>query len=129
MDPAKELLEKAMDEGGFSLAKWKSNHPALTDQTTQIEVKIREKEEENEMEEEKTKVLGVSWRPATDVLASDYDEEIANCSVDTPRDVVSVQAKVYDPHGCWLPFTVDGRQLMQLCRAREKGWTHPSTQK
>ena len=120
----KENLIKAMDEGGFPLAKWKSNHPALTDGEAQPEVKLRDRNEEIE-EEQKTKVLGVAWRPTTDVLASDYDEEIANCCVNTPREVVAIQAKIYDPFGNWVPLTVDGRHFMQLCKAGERGWDSP----
>ena len=79
----KENLEKAMNEGGFDLSKWKSNHPAISGSDSQTEVKIRDKVEEDE-EEKSTKVLGVSWKPEADVLVSDYDPEIANCCINTP---------------------------------------------
>ena len=80
----KQNLIDAMREGGFELSKWKSNHPAITED--QSDVKIRDKGKEED--EEATKVLGVSWRPKTDVFASDYDPEIAKCSVNTPRELV-----------------------------------------
>ena len=114
-----------MKEGGFDLSKWQSNHPAISGKTPQKEVKIRDKVEEDEEEEKSTKVLGVAWKPEADILVADYDPEIARCIVNTPRDVVSYQAKIYDPHGNWVPYTVDGRYFLQICKAGERGWDSP----
>ena len=125
VDEALELkrnLISAMREGGFELGKWKSNSPALTEGEPQKEVVITDKADEKE---DLTKVLGVSWLPSADHFTFNFDPEIANCVVNTPRELVSVQARLYDPDGFIVPFKLPGRRMLQLCRAGERGWDSP----
>ena len=75
--------------------------------------------------EDLTKVLGVSWLPSADHFTFNFDPEIANCVVNTPRELVSIQARLYDPDGFIVPFKLPGRRMLQLCKAGERGWDSP----
>ena len=73
-------LIAAMAEGGFELAKFKSNLPNFMDGDCAGEVKIGA----NHDDDETTKVLGVSWIPSKDIFTFNFDPEIATRSVTTP---------------------------------------------
>ena len=109
----KDNLIEAMKRGGFELCKFKSNHPTLMEDDPNKEVKIGEKEEEEEM----TKVLGVSWLPGVDEFTFNYNQTIASRPVTTPRELVSVQASLYDPLGFISPFQFHGRKMLQKANA------------
>ena len=117
----KENVVEAMKRGGFELCKFKSNHPAIMEADPKKEVKIGEKEER----EETTKVLGVSWIPEADVFTFNYDKNVALRSVTTPRELVSVQASLYDPLGFISPFQYHGRRMLQRAEAAKNGWDNP----
>ena len=89
-----------MKKGGFELCKFKSNLPQLMDGSGNEEVRIGDRNEN----EDATKILGVSWIPSPDVFTFNYDEEIATREIETPRDLVSVQASLHDPLGLISPF-------------------------
>merc|ERR1712082_49537 len=57
-----------------------------------------------------TKVLGVSWLPAEDVFIFICDEEFKTLRAKTPRQLVSMQAKLFDPLGFWSPSAYIGRR-------------------
>ena len=126
----RELLElsagvkAAMEEGGFELCKFKSNLPEAMEGDGSKEVKLGEVKGE----EESTKVLGVSWIPTADVFTFNYDTEIAKREIKTPRELVSVQASLYDPLGLISPFQLEGRKLLQRCEAQKRGWDSPLEQ-
>ena len=56
-----------------------------------------------------TKVLGVSWLPSEDAFVFICDDEFKTMRAKTPRQLVSMQAKLYDPLGFWSPSQYIGR--------------------
>ena len=106
----------AMAEGGFELCKFKSNLPGFLGEDPNAEVQLGDRSEEL------TKVLGVSWIPSSDVFTFNYDSEIAEKSVHTPRELVSIQASLYDPLGLISPFQLHGRQMLQRADPGKNGW-------
>ena len=111
----------AMKKGGFELCKFKSNLPQLMDGSGNEEVRIGDRNES----EDATKILGVSWIPSPDVFTFNYDEEIATREIETPRDLVSVQASLHDPLGLISPFQLSGRKMLQRCEPQKRGWDAP----
>lgn len=98
-------LEASLSKGRFELAKWAASNPAI--------LKDHERQEEKEfVETEGTSVLGLVWQPGTDVLKfklRKYDE----ANVITKRVVASEGARLYDPSGMLMPFTVRTKLIMQ----------------
>ena len=104
--------------GGFQLGKWQSNAPELVDDEEGDAIKaISDATEENV-----TKVLGVSWDSKNDNFVFQFDKEKINQAVNTPRQLVSVQASIYDPLGFLSPFCLLGRKLLQQATSGSPGW-------
>ena len=103
-------LEEAMRRGGFRLAKWKSNSPQI--------LGLPEVEEKDRY----TKVLGVGWDLKEDRLFVPVDDDFGEKEADTPRDVVTATAKIFDPLGIVAPAILPGRRWTQLCMRGKWGW-------
>ena len=105
----KQNLKEAMRQGGFSLGKWQSNAPELIDNEEGKAIKAIADNAKPDM----TKVLGVSWDSKNDNLCFQFDKEKVEKAVETPRQLVSVQASIYNPLGFLSPFCLIGRKLLQ----------------
>ena len=116
----KDNLKKAIGMGGFDLAKWKSSHPRILEGEEIPKQKILGGDAE-----ESTKVLGVEWRMEEDVFTFNFDDESLQREVKTPRDIVSIQASLYDPLGFISPFLLIGRRLLQRSMAGNASWDSP----
>ena len=103
-------LEKAMNMGGFKLAKWKSNSPELLGLP------------QNTEEERYTKVLGIGWDTKEDRIFVAVEESFAEKEANTPRDVVTMTAQIFDPLGLVAPAVLTGRRWTQLCMKGKWGW-------
>ena len=103
-------LIAAMRLGGFELSKWKSNFPELADAPVQEEKCF------SMAEEEVTKVLGVSWKPQSDVFTFKFLPK-KGLVASTPRQLVSIQASLYDPAGYVSP---------NQCMVGGRGWDSSS---
>ena len=103
-------LEEAMRQGGFRLAKWKSNSPEI--------LGLPAIDEENRF----TKVLGVGWDLKEDRLYVPVDEDFGKKEARTPRDIVTLTAKIFDPLGIVAPAILPGRRWTQLCMKGDWGW-------
>ena len=108
----KEQLTKAMEEGGFTLAKWKFSHPEAMG-------------EEAHGEESREKILGVVWNMKEDTLSIAIEEEEFEKTAITPRQIVQMQAKIFDPLGIGAPFVLIGRRLTQKAMKGKWGWDIP----
>ena len=116
----KEELKEAFALGGFSLAKWKSNYLPLIEGEEGAKPNII-----GERQDESTKVLGVGWSTADDALVFEFDKEIVSKEVNTPRELVSVQASLFDPLGLIAPFLLIGRRMLQRSMANGATWDSP----
>ena len=121
MQQAKTLmqnLKEAMKQGGFSLGKWQSNSPELVDDEEGDAIKAIADNAKPDV----TKVLGVSWDSKNDNFVFQFDKEKVEKAVETPRQLVSVQASIYDPLGFLSPFCLLGRKLLQQATSGSPGW-------
>ena len=112
-------VKSAMGDGGFCLVKWKSNHHQLMEGDPNVAIPIADKQDHDD---KPTKVLGVSWLPSEDAFVFICDDEFKTMRAKTPRQLVSMQAKLYDPLGFWSPSQYIGRRHLQLCRPQQTGW-------
>lgn len=112
-----EEANKVMSKAGLELAKWTSNESSLLggdldssgDSTAYV------------------KVLGVTWDSEADVFtfsAADLPKPV-HCS---KRVVLSLLARVFDPLGFILPFTVNARFLFQDVWRLGLGWDDSLTE-
>ncbi|XP_011313314.1 uncharacterized protein [Fopius arisanus] len=124
-DSAEELLRTAHQvtqlclSGGFPLAKWHSNSPALLtylqpDSTSQNQRSI---------EDSFTKILGVSWHPGTDKFKFSVTQP--ETSSITKRIILSETAQLFDPLGFLAPVVVRAKILLQALWIEKLGWDEP----
>ena len=115
----KENLIEAMALGGFSLSKWKANHPAL--------LPHEEGQPAPVVEDKLEKILGVWWNPKEDVFRFYLDMATIKLPAKTPRQLVSVSCSLFDPNGFFSPFILRGRQMLQKAQQQNgrKGWDNP----
>ena len=99
-------VRNAMAEGGFPLAKWKSNVKEVGEADANAAVKKIGVDDNENM----TKILGISWETQSDTLNFVFDEEITKNIASTPRELVAIQASLFDPLGFVSPF-----QLLEEC--------------
>ena len=100
---AQELFTEAkrvLSKTGMVLAKWKSNHAFIIGETA------------SDVESQHVKILGVTWDPERDVFTFDCMGIVDDVRL-TKRTVLSLIARVFDPMGFVLPFTVSARHLFQ----------------
>ena len=114
-------LISGMAEGGFTLAKWATNFPEILEGLPSEVVKSFGTLDDNGL----TKVLGISWETKGDRLTFVFDDEKTRSIAKTPRQLVAVQATLYDPLGLISPFQLFGRQMLQQSMVGNKGWDSP----
>ena len=105
---------KCLKEGGFELRKWNSNNKELMD-------KICVEENENSYEQGKNclglrKVLGINWDIEKDLFVFDFDEivQLAKDLKFTKRNLLKINATLFDPLGLISPITLQGKLLFKL---------------
>jgi hypothetical protein len=94
-----EEAEKIMAKAGMKLAKWNSNSRAIREFVA-------------DSNENSIKVLGVLWSLQTDCF-SFAGLELPSDLVVTKRAVLSVIARIFDPLGFMLPFTITAKVIFQ----------------
>ena len=106
--------KKCLKEGGFELRKWNSNKKELMD-------KICVEENENSYEQGKNclglrKVLGINWDIEKDLFGFDFDEivQLAKDLKFTKRNLLKINATLFDPLGLISPITLQGKLLFKL---------------
>ena len=76
-------------------------------------------------EDEPTKELDITWLPGRDVFTFCYNPKIAERPIETPRDVVSISAFLYDPNGYVSLYVLFSRQMLQSSCLGDIGWDSP----
>ena len=100
-----------MQKAGMTLAKWASNESAV----------MGEGVDSNGLASEYVKILGITWDADKDI----FKFAIADLSFPvrcTKRVVLSLIARVFDPLGFVLPFTMSARFLFQDIWRLGLGW-------
>ena len=114
--------KKCLKEGGFELRKWNSNKKELMD-------KICVEENENSYEQGKNclglrKVLGINWDIEKDLFGFDFDEivQLAKDLKFTKRNLLKINATLFDPLGLISPITLQGKLLFKLLCIDKSDW-------
>ena len=114
--------KKCLKEGGFELRKWNSNNKELMD-------KIYVEENENSYEQGKNclgvrKVLGINWDIERDLFVFDFDEivQLAKDLKFTKRNLLKINATLFDPLGLISPITLQGKLLFKLLCIDKSNW-------
>lgn len=106
-----EEANKVMEKAGMKLAKWASNESAV----------MGEGVDSSGLTSEYVKILGITWDADKDVFTftiADMPSPV-RC---TKRVVLSLIARVFDPLGYVLPYTVTARFLFQEIWRLGLGW-------
>ena len=69
-------------------------------------------------------MLRMSWKPAVDLFTFKFNSK-KGLHADTPRQLVSIQASMFDPFGWLSPFALLLRQLLQRALLGGRGWDSP----
>lgn len=106
---------KLLNQGGFELAKWRSNCSKLAD--TRLNAK-------NVSEPTNTSVLGVVW----DFTADEFQFRVRVEEMMGPltkRKITSMAARVFDPQGYVSPVTIRAKLFIQKLWQLNKNWDEP----
>ncbi|XP_070141620.1 uncharacterized protein [Drosophila kikkawai] len=110
-------LRAALTSAGFPLRKWTSNERALLKALPKEHLLSTDFLDLEEVST--TKTLGVRWNATTDEFYFVPTEVTIQANY-SKRDVLSQIAKLFDPAGCFSPFVVQAKILMQdICQ-----WSH-----
>lgn len=98
-------VEACLRTGGFELAKWVSNAPAVLNNASDTRAKAIDDNED-------VSVLGLVWDPAADRLRF---KVALNDRVPplTKRLIASDGARIFDPNGYLAPITISAKLFMQ----------------
>ncbi|XP_065069772.1 uncharacterized protein LOC135694820 [Rhopilema esculentum] len=119
----KKKLTDVMQEGGFTLHKWKSNIEEVCSSPT-VDSKGDEDEtfakQKLNLDESQSKVLGIKWNPRSDIMAVELSQVAEEAERDlrmTKRELLSRLSRIYDPLGVAGPITIVGRKIFTYaCR-------------
>ncbi|XP_059048070.1 uncharacterized protein LOC131843444 [Achroia grisella] len=110
----------------FHLRKWTSNSPQLQEKYNSTRIEDRTVSIDRADKEEK--ILGLTWRPATDTLGFNLNmaripQEIVNGSrTPTKREALRTVMSLFDPLGLASPVTVQAKGILQETWRIGIGW-------
>lgn len=107
-----ELLAK----GGFKLAKWISNEPAILDRGA-----AQESAEKSLDHADDPSILGLKWDPKHDTLMINVRTRVQPRNI-TKRQLVSECARIYDPLVFLAPTTITAKRFIKEAWAAKIGW-------
>ena len=110
----KEKEEMIFKEGGFTMAKWKTNNKEVHSQLNG-----------SEFGSDQTKILGIAWNPETDEISIGIHQPTTN--IITKRTLLSELSKTFDPLGIVGPMIMKARLLLQELCHNQVGWDDPLT--
>ncbi|XP_075255010.1 uncharacterized protein LOC142346831 [Convolutriloba macropyga] len=106
-------LVKLLSKGGFKLTKFTSNVPGLLEELEDQSVEAVPKVIGASMEESSSHVLGLKRDHTKGTLVVSCGISCDSSKAVTQRLVMSLVAKVFDPIGLVVPFTVRARLLLK----------------
>ncbi|XP_021966036.1 uncharacterized protein LOC110861240 [Folsomia candida] len=114
--------------GGFNLRNWLSNSPEVVahvpEELRASNMKDLQMGEDNVIE----RVLGLFWRPESDVFTFSLnfvkarEEILSGRKVPTKREMLSLVMSIYDPLGFLAILTIKAKILLQQAWRSEVGW-------
>ena len=119
VEEGKEFYEKSMtvlENGGFHLRKWVTNHKMLQD--------FFDMRKDGSVESNLKKVLGVQWDLDSDEFVFSFVEilKLARSLPMTKRNVLKVGATFFDPLGFISPITTRVKSIFQLLCKDKSDW-------
>ena len=117
-------LQKMFSLGGFNLTKWTSNSQKFL--TTVNENPLENSDSLTKRERPLERVLGVKWKPDTDVFLLEAKKFHAIDKKDlTQRKLLKFASSIFDPLGITMPLTIRLRQSLQLAWSNGPQWDKP----
>ena len=117
-------LQKMFSLGGFNLTKWTSNSQQFL--TTVNENHLENNDSLTKKERPLERVLGVKWKPDTDVFLVEAKKFHAIDKKDlTQRKLLKFASSIFDPLGITMPLTIRLRQSLQLAWSNGPQWDKP----
>ena len=117
-------LQKLFSLGGFNLTKWTSNSQQFL--TTVNENHLENSDSLTKKERPLEKVLGVKWKPDTDVFLVEAKKFHAIDKKDlTQRKLLKFASSIFYPLGITMPLTIRLRQSLQLAWSNGAQWDKP----
>ena len=117
--------KELMGHAAFNLMKWSSNSPELLeaipeyDRTPAGLINLNQSSQEGSSI---TKALGLKWDTMKDTLTFIIEIDQSKAETYTKRQVASCAAKLFDPIGLIIPFTVRSKILLQSLWAKGIDW-------
>ncbi|XP_033229625.1 uncharacterized protein LOC117181167 [Belonocnema kinseyi] len=113
----RDELIKLLQKGGFSLCKWASNKPELSqDLSSETSNKYMSLDPSDMI-----KVLGIHWDPKSDSILYSVNLSDSNDRA-TKRSILSQCSKLFDPLGLLGPVIVVGKIIIQQLWKHQLGW-------
>nr|CAI5866999.1 unnamed protein product [Callosobruchus analis] len=111
-------ISSVLEQYGFMLRKWQSNHPDIADVVGDktIEHSVVQIEDAKT-----TKILGLTWSGCNDKLLYTVHKE-QMCSRNTKRSILSSIAKIFDPLGLLAPCVSLAKMIMQSLWVEKCDW-------
>lgn len=107
--------------GGFTLRKWVSNDPAISEFPSQEDKDIKL----FTSQEVETKALGLKWNREADTILYEVNDLVKPKI--TKRGILSTIARLYDPIGLLGPIIAHAKILMQRLWQAHSGWDEAVT--
>ncbi|XP_070492639.1 uncharacterized protein [Chironomus tepperi] len=104
---------------GWPLVEFQSNSKELLDNLPKDHVSKKMSEIANDQEELITKVLGIFWKPQTDVYVYRLNDDsmikkvVEQDYTPTKKEMLSTVMRIFDPLGQIAPFRIRGHMIMQ----------------
>ena len=116
-------LQKMFSLGGFNLTKWTSNSQQFL--TTVNENHSENSDSLTKKERPLERVLGVKWKPDTDVFLGEAKKFHAIDKKElTQRKLLKFASSIFDPLGITMPLTIRLRQSLQLAGVMDLNGTN-----
>ena len=113
-----EEVKLLMSQGGFKLAKWRSNCPELLEHVAESDRDASQKKLTS-CDGGARKALGCLWTPTEDTLS--IQVRTADVSA-TKRGVVRMTAMIFDPLGIITPFLLQAKIIIQKLWVLKFDW-------
>ena len=136
VDEGKQFYETAtqiMQQAGFSLRKWVSNHPELQRYFDKQDKVPSEKEDDRMLAEseivgvretQNQKILGLDWNKDSDEIVFNFSDFLSQCRrlEPTKRNILSLCASLFDPLGLISPITAQIKVIFQKLCVEKISW-------
>ncbi|XP_037930699.1 uncharacterized protein LOC119665544 [Teleopsis dalmanni] len=114
LETIRKEVSYILNEAGFQLAKWFSNHSAY-ESTELLEKPLKINDSDI------TKALGIHWLPKSDIFKFHLEEKFNHLRA-RKRNILSVSARLFNPLGLICPIITKAKILLQELWLQKLDW-------